>query len=782
MTAASRAAGLPVREYHLRDLLTTLRRHWRIVILLPTLVAAGAWLAGRKTIPQYQSRLTVQITSPKQVFARLDDIDVDEFALKTDPILSEALVLTTQGLALKVVRALGLQVEVAEPALRRGDLFTRTVADSEAVVGAYALHLRGSAGYELRDASGAVLAAGPYHQPASGPGFELGVRPTTDEREVGLTVSAPEWGASWVSAGLAYAVREGTNAVDMYFTGTDPTLVPRILNEAAVQLRLDGAQRAQTIAARKREYIFEQLGQSRLTYQAKLADLQEFKEQRAIADLSAEAQGTVSAIQDLELERQRLLVELASVDEAVSDSGAIGVESLNRLAAVQHVSDNAALEFQLHHLLELYEQRRSLMAGTLGFRGDNPQVLAIDQRITETHEALRDAVRGARRTLQVHLQALDTKIAELRNHLATYPGMETRISQIQLEAGIQEQTTRYLMGQYESARLQEATIAPYITILDGASPAYRIGTSVRQKVVLGLMVGLLLGIGGAFFLEYLDQTIKTVQDVDRVLGTPVLGMVPLDAKLGGRAGNGRRPISVITALEGDDPAAEAYRTLRTNVTFVGAERPVQLMAVTSAGPGEGKSTTAANLAVTLALGGHKTLLIDADMRRPLLHRAFGIVQDPGLTDVLIGLASAREAIRPDVLERLDVLPAGSSPPNPSELLGSDAMHGLVGEVRRTYDYIVVDTPPVLPVTDATVVSTIADATILTVRSGETEETSALRALDQLKRVGARIAGVVLNGVDTRRDRHYMYYKYQKNVAYKARGPVRTIGRRISRMF
>jgi tyrosine-protein kinase Etk/Wzc len=782
VTAASRVAGLPVREYHLRDLLTTLRRHWRIVILIPTLVAAGAWLAGRNAIPQYQSRLTVQITSPKQVFARLDDIDVDEFALKTDPILSEALVLTTQGLALKVVRALGLQVEVAEPALRRGDLFTRTVADSEAVVGAYALHLRGSAGYELRDASGAVLAAGPYHQPASGPGFELGVRPTTDEREVGLTVSAPEWGASWVSAGLAYAVREGTNAVDMYFTGTDPTLVPRILNEAAVQLRLDGAQRAQTIAARKREYIFEQLGQSRLTYQAKLADLQEFKEQRAIADLSAEAQGTVSAIQDLELERQRLLVELASVDEAMSDSGAIGVESLNRLAAVQHVSDNAALEFQLHHLLELYEQRRSLMAGTLGFRGDNPQVLAIDQRITETHEALRDAVRGARRTLQVHLQALDTKIAELRNHLATYPGMETRISQIQLEAGIQEQTTRYLMGQYESARLQEATIAPYITILDGASPAYRIGTSVRQKVVLGLMVGLLLGIGGAFFLEYLDQTIKTVQDVDRVLGTPVLGMVPLDAKLGGRAGNGRRPISVITALEGDDPAAEAYRTLRTNVTFVGAERPVQLMAVTSAGPGEGKSTTAANLAVTLALGGHKTLLIDADMRRPLLHRAFGLVQDPGLTDVLIGLASAREAIRPDVLERLDVLPAGSSPPNPSELLGSDAMHGLVGEVRRTYDYIVVDTPPVLPVTDATVVSTIADATILTVRSGETEEASALRALDQLKRVGARIAGVVLNGVDTRRDRHYMYYKYQKNVAYKARGPVRTIGRRISRMF
>jgi tyrosine-protein kinase Etk/Wzc len=770
------------REIHLRDLLAVMRRHWRIVVLLPLLVALGAWFAGRNAVPQYQSRLTVQINSPKQVFARLDDIDVDELALKTDPILSEALVLTTQGLALRVVQTLGLQVDLEDPLLPRGEVFTRVAVDTGAVPGRYVLERKGATGYELRDEAGTLLAAGPYTDPARGPGLELGVRPVSEASAVGLTVSPPEVAASWVSAGLSYGVREGTNAVDMYFTGTDPGLVPRILNEAAVQLRLDGAQRAQAVAVRKREYVADQLGQSRRAYEAKLAELQQFKERREISDLSAEAEATVSAIQDFELERQRLRVELATVDQAMADSGPLGVEALNRLAAVQNVGQNAALEFQLHNLLELYDQRRSLTAGTLGLREDNPQVAAVDQRITEAHAALREAVRGARRTLAVRLQALDDKIADLRSQLRTFPGMETRIAQIQLEAGIQEQTTRYLLGQYESARLQEATIAPYVTILDGASPAYRIGSTLRQKILLGLLVGLLLGIGAAFFLEYLDQTIKTTQDVDRVLSTPVLGLVPLDAKLAGRGGNSRGLISVITALEGDDPAAEAYRTLRTNVTFVGAERPVQLLALTSPGPGEGKSTTAANLAVALALGGHRTLLIDADLRRPLLHRAFSLVQDPGLTDVLVGRAAAREAVRPDVIERLDVLPAGSSPPNPSELLGSDAMHALIAEVRQTYDYIVVDTPPVLPVTDATVVSTVADATILAVRSGETEETSATRALEQLKRVNARIAGVVLNGVDARRDRHYAYYKYQKNVAYKARGPVRTIGRRISRMF
>ncbi len=769
------------REIHLRDLLAVVRRHWRIVVLAPALVAAGAWFAGRNTIPQFQSRLTVQVSSPKQVFARLDDIDIDEFALKTDPILSEALVLTTQGLALRVVRVLGLQLEFDAPARRRGDVVAAVAVDSAAPPGAYTLQLRGATGYEIRDATGATVAAGPYAARATGPGFALTVLPSAADAEIPFRVSSPEQAAALVSAGLSYAVREATNAVDLYFTGSDDQLVPLILNESAVQLRLDGARRAQVIAARKRDYVFEQLAQARAEYQAKLRELQAFKERQEIADLSAEAQATVEAIQNLELDRQRLLVSLATVQQAIADTLSSGIETLNQLSAVEAIAGNTALQYQIQSLLKLHDDRRTLTAGSLGLQSDNPQVSAIDQRLAQGQAALGSAVRATHEALRIRLAALEDKIADLRTTLRTFPGMETRIAQIQLEAGIQEQTTRYLLGQYEGARLQEATISPYVNILDGASPAYRIGTSLRQKIVLGLLVGLLLGIGGAFFLEYLDQSLKTPADVARVLGVPVLGMVPLEAKLGPRP-DGRRPISVITDLDHDDPAAEAFRTLRTNVTFVGAERPVQLLAMTSPGPGEGKSTTASNLALALAAGGSRTLLMDADLRRPLLHRAFGLVHDPGLTDVLIGSTPAREAIRPEVAPKLDVLPAGSSPPNPSELLGSDAMHTLLGEMRREYDYIVVDTPPVLPVTDATVIATIADAIILTIRSGETEELPAQRAMEQLRRVNARIAGVVLNGVDTRRDRHYGYYRYRKNVPYAARSPVLSLRRRLARLF
>ncbi len=192
---------------------------------------------------------------------------------------------------------------------------------------------------------------------------------------------------------------------------------------------------------------------------------------------------------------------------------------------------------------------------------------------------------------------------------------------------------------------------------------------------------------------------------------------------------------------------------------MGAEKPLQVIAVTSPGPDEGKSTTAANLAVALALSGSRTLLVDGDLRRPLQHRAFGLVQNPGLTDVLIRSVSPREAARPDVLESLDLLPSGSIPPNPSELLGSEGMQRLLGELRREYEYIVIDTPPTLPVTDAAVVATAADATILVVRSGMTEEVPMRRAIDQLRRVHARIAGIVLTGITQRNDYHYSYYTY-----------------------
>ncbi|MBI2401203.1 MAG: polysaccharide biosynthesis tyrosine autokinase [Gemmatimonadetes bacterium] len=753
------------REVHLRDLVGVVSRHWRLVALLTVLVTVGAGYSARKQVPRYQSRLTVQVSSPKQVFAQLEGMRVDELALQTDPVLSEALILTTQQLALEVVRNLALQLELDDPGLRRGDLFAAVAVEWAAPPGAYRLTVQPTGGFELRDASGAMVAQGLAGEPIVGPGFTLRLVPSAEARTVEFHVDRPEEAAAWVSGGLSYNVREGTNAVDISFGGTDPTLVPQILNAAAVALRLDGVRRAQEIAARKRIYVAEQLANADSSYRDKLAELQRFKEGEQITDLSIEEQAVVQSIQALEQQRQQLAVQMVTLRQALGEAAdSIGVETLNRLAAVQDIGQNPALGFQIQNLLTLYEQRRTVTAGALGLRERNPQVDALNQRIREAYQALRSAVGAALESLESRRRALDQRIAGGRARLRTFPGKESRIAQLQLEASILNDTYRYLLTEYESARLVEATIGPYINLLDPASPAFRVGTTLRQKVVLGMLVGLLLGLGGAFFLEYLDQTIKNASDVERVIGIPVLGLIPYDPELA-RSGNGKRPpITVVTRLGGDQPAAEAFRALRTNVTFVGAEKPLQFVSVTSPGPGEGKSTTAVNLAVALAQGGQRTLLIDGDLRRPLIHRTFALVQEPGLTDVLVGRATAREAIRPEVAPGLDVLPSGSIPPNPSELLGSSAMHSLISGLRRDYHYIIIDTPPTLPVTDASVVASSADAAILVLRSGDTEETAAQRALEQLRRVRARIAGAVLNAVSPRHDRYYTYYSYRQEPA------------------
>ena len=261
------------REVHLRDLVAVLARHWRIVALLAFIVPGGAYFAGRSAVPRYQSKLTVQVSSAKQVYSQWEDIRIDEMALKTDPVLSEALVLTTQRLALRVVDALRLHLLPADPSIPRGEFFADIQIDSLAQLGEYELTTRGPIGFELRDRSGKLVSRGPYTERASGSGFSFRVPPGDGvARNVKFYLESPQQAAAWVSGGTSYSIREGTNAFDIFFTGTDGSLVPLILNQIALQLRVDGTERMKDLAGRKRDYIAEQLAQASQSSQDKLRE------------------------------------------------------------------------------------------------------------------------------------------------------------------------------------------------------------------------------------------------------------------------------------------------------------------------------------------------------------------------------------------------------------------------------------------------------------------------------------------------------------------------------
>ena len=776
---------------HLRDLLQVLIAHWRVVVGVTLAVVIGVYLTGRSAVPRYQAKATVQVNSKKQVFSRLEDTGIEEMALKTDPVLSEALVLSTQNLGFAVADAIGLRVQFTDPAIHRNDLIFGVQVDSLAAPDSFDLRVRGADGWELRDRHGRAMASGNYQTPVAGPGFTFMVHPDDGPAFTArFVVLARVAAADLVRGGIGYSIQPSTNVVDVTYTGTDPSMVPEVLNASLRALQNYGADQIRDMANQRLQYINDRVAEARQRYLASLAQVQSYKEREHTTDLTVEETALINTIQDLERDKTRRQLELATIRSIMGSSQDVTLETVNRLGAITAIASNPAMNFQLDQLLKLYDERRTLVAGSTGMRENNPQVQAVDQRIAQSSRAMVDATQATIRSLEAGLSGVEADIAQQRQRLSTYPGKQSQFAQLALETELQNDTYKYLLSQLEAARITAATISPYVQIVEPATGAGRIGMGLRQKVMIGLIIGLFVAILLAFFLEYLDQTIKTSADVERALEVPVLGLIPLEAVQTnghgtGHNGHGRRRMNLplVSLLSPDHPASEAYRTLRTNVTFVNAEqRELQSLVVTSPGPGEGKSTTAANLAITLAQQGARTLLVDADLRRPLVHRAFNLVQEPGLTDVLVGTSSLREAIRPNVVPKLDVLPAGGLPPNPSELLGSEAMQHLLEQLRGQYDTIIFDSPPTLAVTDATVLGASADAVILVVRAGETDEVAAQRALQQLRRVQAKIAGTVLNGMQKRRDRYYNYYSYYRNDWNPGKGVMANLKDRIANML
>ena len=254
----------------------------------------------------------------------------------------------------------------------------------------------------------------------------------------------------------------------------------------------------------------------------------------------------------------------------------------------------------------------------------------------------------------------------------------------------------------------------------------------------GLLAGLLVAVGLAFLLDYLDQSVRSDDVLRERIGLVPLGhiaFVPAKAEKRGE----------LVAGAGDSPVAEAYKTLRTNLLFSSIDKEIKTIVVTSASPNEGKSRTAANLAIVLAQAGHPTLLIDADFRRPSLHRMFGKVRNVGLSNLILGeMAPAALLVPDEQVAYLAVLPSGPTPPNPSELLGSSQMRALLSRFRQDFSYVVIDTPPVNAVTDASVLAAIADAVILVIDTNKATHTAVLHAKQSLGRVNARLLGAVMN--------------------------------------
>lgn len=291
--------------------------------------------------------------------------------------------------------------------------------------------------------------------------------------------------------------------------------------------------------------------------------------------------------------------------------------------------------------------------------------------------------------------------------------------------------------------------------------------------LVSLFVGLAIGIGLGLLREFMDDTVKTPDDIEKQLGQTLLGTIPhivpkkTDLEVKRTVAKGKKaqirnkyPELVLGPQGEESVVAEAYRSLRTNIVFSSPDKPIQTLLITSSGPGEGKSLTMANTALSFAQQGEPTLIIDADLRRPVCHHLFSFDRGPGFGELFAGTSTLNEVAREVPGTNLRVITAGAYMPNPAELLGSKKMDAFLAELKKEFRYILFDTPPVIAVTDATILATKLDGVILCVRANKTSMTVSQRTLQTLRNVNARILGCILNDVDlTKGYSSYGYYKH-----------------------
>ncbi len=387
------------------------------------------------------------------------------------------------------------------------------------------------------------------------------------------------------------------------------------------------------------------------------------------------------------------------------------------------------------------------------------QIAELDKELAQSQVAVAQKQYMAAKTEEAKIaeyyEELRKETLELNQQIAQYTILQSEYEQTRKLCDILDDRIKEL-------NVTEDVGALNISILEAANPSIKPSKPQKAKVMsMALILGLMLGGGFAFLRSWLDQRFRSADEVSSVLGLPVLGVVPSMSRRETLTARGQK-----VHLDSTSAAAEACRTIRTAVFFGLPKGRAKTVLVTSPAPEDGKTTLVSNLAIAMAQAGQRVLVLDADFRRPMQHRIFESRKEPGLSGIVAGQVTLEEAIRYSSIEGLDVLACGRDVPNPSEILNSEVFTDVISELSSRYDRIIIDAPPVMPVTDACILAAICDVTLLVLRAEQSTRKTSQQACDKLLSVSARILGVVVNDVSRKRGRYGYYYGYGYYGHYK----------------
>ena len=563
--------------------------------------------------------------------------------------------------------------------------------------------------------------------------------------------------------------------LEVQFEAHDPKLAAKVVNSHLVNFVEHNFQTRYDSTVQASNWLATQLDELKITVEKSEDSVVAYERENQIWAIDEKQNITTQKLSDLNRE-----LTVAQADRMRKEAD-YSLARSGKMDAIPAVRDSQVIQSLLEKRAQLNNQYAEALAQ---FGPKYPKVLRLEAQLKEHARSLQQEklnivgrieseYRAARQREALLSQALESQ--KTKTNLLAQKLVQYNI--LKREAETNKQLHEGLLQRIKEAGVSAGLRSSNIRVVDPALvPSEPARPRKALNILLASFVGLLGGVGLAFFREYLDNTVKTPEDVEYLTQLPSLAMVPALAGLNGHSRNGRAPqlpksqslevkeprVELISHERPRSPVSESFRALRTSLLLSQAERPPQVILVTSALPLEGKTTAAANLAITLAQLGDRTLLVDADLRKPGIAKALNLGEGKrtGLSSYLAGASSIEEVVvdHPRV-RNLAAIPAGPIPPNPAELLSAPRMQEAIASLRQAFKFIVVDSPPLLSATDAAILSVLADSALLVVRSGETPKEAVTRARDLLVGVRCRLLGVVLNAVDFTSPYYYSYRYY-----------------------
>jgi tyrosine-protein kinase Etk/Wzc len=699
----------------------------------------------------------------------LDNVSTNLSGSWTDPILSQIEVLKSRAVASEVVKRepLGLRVlPMGFPAAALTEV--RMVSQPRVDT----VHLTFAEDGVLARSEGIQVRA-PYGSPVEVGGIRFAITGKPSVQSGYLLLRSEEEAINTLVGSIAASARKWTDVIDVEYTAHDPEIARYVVNTTVEAFQALNAEKAQEQSRRRRLFLEEQLSQTDAMLAQAQSALSDFRSREEVYGseerISAEASGILGLDvrrEEMDADRKAYVSLLAGLNRATSQSETRG---LRAIVSSPGIAANPVISQLYGQLVQYQTVRDTMVTGPWGSATTNPDVQRVDTLIRATQEKLVSAIESHLTSLEARIAALDDLKERNAAALQQLPRTQAAEARLIQQVEISSRMATQLREEYQRARMAEAVEAGEVEILDRAVRAGLIDEGAPIKIAIGIFVGLLFGGSAAFLLEHLNTAIRRREDIEGVLQVPGLAVIPQISGngvtsrfriLGRRNGKGRGH-ALITVSNARSSEAEAYRTLRTNLIFSQAIQSLRTVVVTSPSPKDGKTTTAANLAVTFAHQGIRVLLMDCDLRKSRLHALFGLSREPGLSQVILGESSIREAVRQSSVDGLSLITSGVLPPNPSELLGSTRLREMVAQFATEYDIVIMDSPPIYVAADAQILSALADGVVLVLRAGQTQRQSAQESVSRLANVGARVVGAVLNDPDHKVPAYggYYYYNY-----------------------